>query len=85
MTSRPITQIEARILAYVAGRCDMLGTLLTRADIPGEIADVGATHAVNALWDMRLIESSPLRRAHAPHRFQITQAGRDVLAGSVAA
>lgn len=74
-----MTKTEFHILQFISERSEMCAILPTRTDIRKHLANPDADHAVNSLWDRRLIEAHPIRRAHAPFRFQLTRAGRDIL------
>ena len=74
-----MTDLERQVLAFVAERCQMFSMLTTRADIAKRVNDVSTPHVINALWDARLIVSSPLRKSKSPIRFQITETGLNAL------
>jgi Spy/CpxP family protein refolding chaperone len=74
-----MTDVERQILAFVAQRESMFAMHPTRAEIRDHVEGGDIDHAINALWEARHIQTCPLRRAHAPRRFQITQSGKGIL------
>ena len=81
-----MTPLERKILEFVGSRTDGDNVNFgepTRAAIYKTVCDVSAPHAVNALWDARLIESVSPRKPKSALRFRVTDAGRETLRGEV--
>lgn len=74
-----MTTIEKQILLFVQARAAMFGRMPTRSDILKHMGSADAYHAVHALWQSKMIESVPLRRAKSPIRFQLTASGVQAL------
>lgn len=79
-----MTPLERKILDFVASRTDGDNANFgdpTRAAIYKTACDVHAPHAVNALWDARLIEAVTPRKPKSAIRFRVTDAGRATIRG----
>lgn len=80
-----MTQVEMRILIYIAAQCDTTFLAPTEARIRKHVNEVNSHHALMALWDAKLIEKCAIRKPKSNYRYQLTMRGRDVLAGRSAA